>query len=213
MDTRTIAITGAGSGMGAARQARLTTTGDRVLGIDVRNAEIEADLGTAQGRALSIQRIGELSGGVLDGLVTSAGLNGLPSRPASLLIAVNYFGTVEMLAGLRPLLAAGSSRPRWRSARTRRRVHPGSTKPWSPRVSPATRRPPKPRPARASRSVPIRSPRPHWRGGCGATPSPRSGRAQVSRRRGRAGRGAHAAAAGGSRRPDHRPLITAFRRR
>jgi NAD(P)-dependent dehydrogenase (short-subunit alcohol dehydrogenase family) len=108
MDTRTIAVTGAGSGMGAALTARLTAAGDRVLGIDVKNAEVEADLGTAEGRAVAIQRVGELSGGVLDGLVTCAGLNGLPSRPASLLIAVNYFGTVEMLAGLRPLLAAGS---------------------------------------------------------------------------------------------------------
>jgi NAD(P)-dependent dehydrogenase (short-subunit alcohol dehydrogenase family) len=108
MDTRTIAITGAGSGMGAALAARLTAAGDRVLGVDVKNAEVEADLGTADGRAAAIERVGELSGGALDGLVTCAGLNGLPSRPASLLIAVNYFGTVEMLAGLRPLLAAGS---------------------------------------------------------------------------------------------------------
>lgn len=105
---RTIAITGSGSGMGAALAARLTAAGDRVIGIDVRNAEVDADLGTAEGRAAAIERIGELSGGTLDGLVTCAGLNGLPDRPASLLIAVNYFGTVEMLAGLRPLLAAGS---------------------------------------------------------------------------------------------------------
>jgi len=50
----------------------------------------------------------ELSGGALDGLVTLAGLAGLPERPASLLISVNYFGTVELLAGLRPLLAKGT---------------------------------------------------------------------------------------------------------
>jgi NAD(P)-dependent dehydrogenase (short-subunit alcohol dehydrogenase family) len=104
----TVAITGSGSGMGAALAARLEANGDRVIGIDVKNAEIEADLGTADGRAQAIERVGELSGGTLDGLVTLAGLAGLPERPASLLISVNYFGTVEMLAGLRPLLARGT---------------------------------------------------------------------------------------------------------
>lgn len=105
---KTVAITGSGSGMGAALAARLEANGDRVIGIDVKNAEIDADLGTAEGRAQAIERVGELSGGALDGLVTLAGLAGLPERPASLLISVNYFGTVEMLAGLRPLLARGN---------------------------------------------------------------------------------------------------------
>ena len=49
-----------------------------------------------------------LAGGSLDGLVTAAGLAGLPSRPASLLVSVNYFGTVELLEGLRPALEAGT---------------------------------------------------------------------------------------------------------
>src|SRR5439155_19300492 len=94
---KTVAITGSGSGMGAALAARLEANGDRVIGIDVKNAEIEADLSTVEGRAAAIERVGELSGGALDGLVTLAGLAGLPERPASLLISVNYFGTVEML--------------------------------------------------------------------------------------------------------------------
>ena len=108
MTARTIAVTGSGSGMGAALTERLTTAGDRVIGIDLKNAEIQADLGTADGRAQAIERVGELSSGSLDGLVTLAGLAGLPERPASLLISVNYFGTVELLAGLRPLLARGT---------------------------------------------------------------------------------------------------------
>src|SRR5690242_15936841 len=105
---RTIAITGSGSGMGAELSGRLVDAGDRVIGIDIKNAEVEADLGTPAGRAQAIERVAELSGGALDGLVTLAGLAGLPERPASLLISVNYFGTVEMLAGLRPLLANGN---------------------------------------------------------------------------------------------------------
>jgi NAD(P)-dependent dehydrogenase (short-subunit alcohol dehydrogenase family) len=104
----TVAVTGSGSGMGAALQSRLEADGTRVIGIDLKNAEVEADLGTPEGRAAAIDRVGELSGGALDGLVTLAGLAGLPERPASLLISVNYFGTVQMLAGLRPLLARGT---------------------------------------------------------------------------------------------------------
>ena len=105
---RTVAITGSASGMGAALSERLTAAGDRVIGVDLRNADVEADLGTPAGRADAIERVTELSGGALDGLVTLAGLAGLPERPASLLISVNYYGTVELLAGLRPLLAKGT---------------------------------------------------------------------------------------------------------
>src|SRR5437899_2238377 len=43
------------------------------------------------------------------GLVTSAGLPGLTDRPGRLLVSVNYFGTIAMLEGLRPLLAKGTS--------------------------------------------------------------------------------------------------------
>jgi NAD(P)-dependent dehydrogenase (short-subunit alcohol dehydrogenase family) len=105
---RTVAITGSASGMGAALRERLTSAGDRVIGVDLHDADVEADLGTPAGRADAIARVTELSDGALDGLVTLAGLAGFPERPASLLISVNYYGTVELLAGLRPLLAKGS---------------------------------------------------------------------------------------------------------
>jgi NAD(P)-dependent dehydrogenase (short-subunit alcohol dehydrogenase family) len=104
----TVAVTGAASGIGAATAARLTEHGDRVIGVDLRNADVEVDLAAADGRQEAIARITELSDGALDGLVTCAGLAGLPDRPASLLISVNYFGTVELLAGLRGVLAAGT---------------------------------------------------------------------------------------------------------
>jgi NAD(P)-dependent dehydrogenase (short-subunit alcohol dehydrogenase family) len=105
---RTVAITGSASGMGAALRDRLIAAGDRVIGVDLHDADVEADLGTPAGRADAIARVTELSDGALDGLVTLAGLAGFPERPASLLISVNYYGTVELLAGLRPLLARGS---------------------------------------------------------------------------------------------------------
>ena len=43
---RTIAVTGSASGMGAATERLLTAAGDRVIGIDLRDAGVEADLGT-----------------------------------------------------------------------------------------------------------------------------------------------------------------------
>jgi NAD(P)-dependent dehydrogenase (short-subunit alcohol dehydrogenase family) len=67
-----------------------------------------ADLGTAEGRDAAIAGIGEICGGELDGLVTCAGLAGAPDRAGSLLASVNYFGTIDLLVGLRPLLAKGS---------------------------------------------------------------------------------------------------------
>jgi NAD(P)-dependent dehydrogenase (short-subunit alcohol dehydrogenase family) len=63
-----------------------------------------ADLGTADGRAHAIAAITESSRGRLDGLVTCAGYAGAPWRAGSLLAAVNYFGSIELLTGLRPLL-------------------------------------------------------------------------------------------------------------
>ena len=101
----TFVVTGSASGIGAATRARLEKQGEDVIGVDLQRSEIVADLGTPQGRDLAVERIAALAGGALDGLVTCAGLCGLPGRPGSRLVAVNYFGTVELLARLRPLLA------------------------------------------------------------------------------------------------------------
>jgi len=104
---RTVVVTGSASGMGAATRARLEADGHRVVGIDIRDAEVEADLGTPDGRQTAVAETTERTGGVIDGLVTWAGLSGLTHLAGSTLVSVNYFGTVELLAGLRPLLARG----------------------------------------------------------------------------------------------------------
>ncbi|MGP8060258.1 MAG: SDR family oxidoreductase [Acidimicrobiales bacterium] len=105
--TRTVAVTGAASGIGAACAARLADGGHRVIGVDLAGSEVAADLGTAEGRRQAIEALGERAGEGLDGLVTCAGVAGAPSRPGALLVSVNYFGTVALLEGLRPLLARG----------------------------------------------------------------------------------------------------------
>ena len=105
----TSVVTGSASGIGAATRARLEADGQRVIGVDVRDAEVIADLSTPAGRAAAIAGVSELAGESLDGVVTCAGLGPLPSRAGSAIVAVNYFGTVELLAGLRSLLANGTN--------------------------------------------------------------------------------------------------------
>ena len=53
---RTVAITGSASGIGAATRTRLEAAGAHVIGIDLRDAEVIADLTTAGGRAADATR-------------------------------------------------------------------------------------------------------------------------------------------------------------
>jgi NAD(P)-dependent dehydrogenase (short-subunit alcohol dehydrogenase family) len=102
---RAVAITGSASGIGAAVRQRLEAAGDRVIGIDVTDADIRADLSTAEGRDAAVAAVIETAD-ALDGLVVCAGL-GPHVMPTSLLVAVNYFGAVAVLDGLLGHLAAG----------------------------------------------------------------------------------------------------------
>ena len=104
----TICITGSASGMGAATAERLHEKGHTVIGVDVRDADVIADLGTAEGRAAAVAAIDAACDGVLDGFAPFAGLGGLPDRAGSLVAAVNYFGTAALLPALRPMLAKGT---------------------------------------------------------------------------------------------------------
>ncbi|WP_448061380.1 SDR family oxidoreductase [Cellulomonas hominis] len=104
---RTIVITGTASGIGRATKDLLESRGDRVIGVDLRDADVAVDLTTGEGRTTLVERVTELSGGHLDAVLAVAGL-ALPS-PAT--IAVNVFGALATLDGLRPLLA-GSDAPR-----------------------------------------------------------------------------------------------------
>lgn len=104
---RIIAVTGAGSGIGAATRARLQRSGRRVIGVDLRGAEIAADLAKASGRHTAEREIVAASDGVLHGLVLCAGL-GPSSGSSPLIVSVNYFGAVELLDGLFDTLRASA---------------------------------------------------------------------------------------------------------
>jgi NAD(P)-dependent dehydrogenase (short-subunit alcohol dehydrogenase family) len=99
--TRTHVVTGSASGVGAAVAHALRHRGDRVIGVDLRDAEVTADLSTPQGRASAVDAVIESSGGTIDTVIACAGI----SAPKPLTIAVNYFGVVDVLVGLLPALA------------------------------------------------------------------------------------------------------------
>jgi NAD(P)-dependent dehydrogenase (short-subunit alcohol dehydrogenase family) len=100
----TYVISGSASGIGAATRARLEQAGHTVIGVDLRNAEIAADLSTPEGRSAAIDAVLARSGGRLAGMLTAAGV-GPPFDPATL-VSINYFGTEAFLTALRPALAA-----------------------------------------------------------------------------------------------------------
>jgi len=102
----TFAITGAASGLGAATAQLLRAAGHQVIGIDRQAADIVADLATPAGRQAAVDGVQVASGGILHGAAMFAGVGGATGRAASLLVSVNYFGTVELLTAFRPLLAA-----------------------------------------------------------------------------------------------------------
>jgi NAD(P)-dependent dehydrogenase (short-subunit alcohol dehydrogenase family) len=107
----TIVVTGAASGIGAACAVRLAHDGHHVVSVDLRDADVVADLSSPDGRASAVREIADRVDAVdaLDGIVTCAGLGPIPSRSGASIVSVNYFGTIELLRALRPLLAAGSA--------------------------------------------------------------------------------------------------------
>lgn len=103
--SRTYAITGSASGIGAAFRRRLEEHGARVVGIDLHDAEVIADLATVEGRALAVASVAAMTGGVLDAVVSCAGI----AATEPVVVRVNYFGAVAVVAGLRPLLARATT--------------------------------------------------------------------------------------------------------
>lgn len=103
--TRTAIVTGAGSGIGAATAALLAERGLRVIGVDLRGADIEADLSTPEGRQKAATDAIAAADGRIDVVVAAAGI----SAPIAKTSAVNYFGVVEFVEALRETLAASDS--------------------------------------------------------------------------------------------------------
>lgn len=100
----TAVVTGSASGIGAAVKRRLEQAGDRVIGVDLRAADILADLSNPEGRDRAIAAIRAGAGGSLDRLVLCAGV-GAHLDDFALIASVNYFGAIVLLDALLPQLS------------------------------------------------------------------------------------------------------------
>ncbi len=106
----TYVVTGSASGMGHAAAQQLRAGGHRVVGVDLRDAEVIADLSTAQGRSDAAAAVLLLTESTLDGAVLAAGVGPLPGREnVNLILSVNYFGVVDLLQAWQPAFAASGN--------------------------------------------------------------------------------------------------------
>ena len=97
MSGRTYVVTGSASGIGAATASLLRGEGATVIGCDLDDAEVVADLSTPAGRRSLVDQVARW--GRIDAVLAVAG----GGRTG--LLETNYFGAVATLDGLRPLLA------------------------------------------------------------------------------------------------------------
>lgn len=102
---RTYVITGTATGIGAAAARILRGRGERVIGIDIKDADIIADLSTPEGRRTAAEQASAHAEGKLDAVIANAGL----SAPSAITMAVNYFGATELLEALLPTLSASDA--------------------------------------------------------------------------------------------------------
>lgn len=98
------AITGGATGIGAAVKQQWLDAGHQVVVVDIKDADIVADLSTEDGRKAAIEGIKAAAPDGLDGFVPCAGL-GPHVKPHSLITSVNYFGAVAVTNGVFDLLA------------------------------------------------------------------------------------------------------------
>ncbi|RZV55817.1 MAG: SDR family oxidoreductase [Pseudomonadales bacterium] len=105
----TYVLTGSASGIGACLKSMLEKAGHTLVTVDLKNADIIADLATADGRRTAIAAILARTSGAIDGFVPLAGLGGGVAQD-ELITRLNYFGTVELVEGLRDALAKNNGR-------------------------------------------------------------------------------------------------------
>ena len=103
----TYAVTGSASGMGRSASEWLRANGHRVIGVDLHDADVIADLSTASGRARASAAVLDVAAHRLDGAVLAAGVGPTPGldRPR-LILETNYRGVVELATAWRTALAA-----------------------------------------------------------------------------------------------------------
>lgn len=93
-------ITGSASGIGAQTAATLRNQGHTVVGVDLKGAEVSADLSTSEGRVSAAHETIELANGKIDAVIACAGI----AAPIAKTFSINFFGVTEFLNLLNPVL-------------------------------------------------------------------------------------------------------------
>jgi len=101
----TYVLTGGATGIGAATKHKLWGAGHTVITVDIKEADYVADLGDASARAEVIDAI-KRDHPALDGIITCAGVGSDFPDPAKIL-AINFFGSQALIAGLSGSVIAG----------------------------------------------------------------------------------------------------------
>lgn len=99
-------VTGSAGGLGAAVADLLGLTGLRVVGVDVRDSTVVADLSRPDARAEALAAVRAEVGRALDRLVCCAGL-GPTVDDHGAVVSVNYFSAIELLDALADELVHG----------------------------------------------------------------------------------------------------------
>lgn len=102
----TYLVTGSSSGIGAAITQHLRERGHQVVTVDLRDADYCVDLSEPESRASLVKALcADLD--ALDGVIPCAGVaSHFPDLGK--ILSINYFGTVELLEGVRPLVQQGA---------------------------------------------------------------------------------------------------------
>ena len=102
---RTYLVTGSAAGTGAATSQLLHAQGHRVIGIDLVSADVIVDLSTPVGRLEAIEKVQEISDGVLDAIITCAGI----AAPKPITVATNFYGVTQVVEGLLDLITLSAA--------------------------------------------------------------------------------------------------------
>ena len=98
----TYVITGGTTGIGAAVRKTLLDQGHEVFNIDYKGGDYLADLSTKEGRQGAIEAVFEKYPDGIDVLICNAGVG--PTAPPKMIFALNFFASIQLAEGLRPLL-------------------------------------------------------------------------------------------------------------
>ena len=102
---RTYVITGTGSGIGLSTKNKLVALGNKVVGVDIKNAEVIADLSTPEGRKEAANKAIDMAGGNVDAVIANAG----SALPTATTVSINFFGATEFISAMNSSLAKSKS--------------------------------------------------------------------------------------------------------